>query len=87
MERIKEHPVLTPEPRASVKFTFDGRECTALAGEMISSATRGMLISVSGRAEGFDPRRAAMRVRKRSTSPLAALMRSWAIGIVRRSHA
>lgn len=38
MNRITEHPVLAAEPRARVKFTFDGRECEALEGEMISSA-------------------------------------------------
>ena len=38
MERITDHPVLQPEERATVKFTFDGRTCEALDGEMISSA-------------------------------------------------
>lgn len=38
MERITEHPVLQPEERKTVKFTFDGRPCEALEGEMISSA-------------------------------------------------
>jgi sarcosine oxidase subunit alpha len=38
MERITEHPVLQPEERKGVRFTFDGRTCEALQGEMISSA-------------------------------------------------
>ncbi|HCC47492.1 MAG TPA: sulfurtransferase [Elusimicrobia bacterium] len=38
MERITEHPVLQPEERKTVKFTFDGKTCEALEGEMISSA-------------------------------------------------
>lgn len=38
MERITEHPVLQPEERKTVKFTFDGKPCEALEGEMISSA-------------------------------------------------
>ena len=38
MERITAHPVLQPEERKTVKFTFDGRPCEALEGEMISSA-------------------------------------------------
>ncbi len=38
MERIKDHPVLQPEERGTVKFTFDGRECKALEGEVLSSA-------------------------------------------------
>lgn len=38
MERITEHPVLQPEERKTVEFTFDGRRCEALEGEMISSA-------------------------------------------------
>jgi len=38
MERITEHPVLQPEPRAAVNFTFDGKPCSGLEGEMISSA-------------------------------------------------
>ncbi len=38
MERIKEHPVLQPEERGKVRFTFDGRPCEAMEGEMISSA-------------------------------------------------
>ncbi len=37
-QRITEHPVLQPEARGAVKFTFDGKECSALEGEMISSA-------------------------------------------------
>ncbi|OIN99718.1 MAG: sulfurtransferase [Elusimicrobia bacterium CG_4_10_14_0_2_um_filter_56_8] len=38
MERITDHPVLQPEPRGKVNFTFDGKNCEALAGEVISSA-------------------------------------------------
>ena len=38
MERITDHPVLQPAPRAAVNFTFDGRPCTGLEGEMLSSA-------------------------------------------------
>lgn len=38
MERITEHPVLQPAERAAVKFTFDGKECSALEGEVISTA-------------------------------------------------
>ena len=38
MERITEHPVLQPEERRAIKFTFDGKTCEALEGEMISSA-------------------------------------------------
>ncbi|MDD2805224.1 MAG: FAD-dependent oxidoreductase [Elusimicrobiales bacterium] len=38
MERITEHPVLQPEERKTIKFTFDGKSCEALEGEMISSA-------------------------------------------------
>ena len=38
MERITEHPVLQPAERAAVNFTFDGRPCSGLEGEMISSA-------------------------------------------------
>jgi NADPH-dependent 2,4-dienoyl-CoA reductase/sulfur reductase-like enzyme/Fe-S-cluster-containing hydrogenase component 2/bacterioferritin-associated ferredoxin len=38
MERITDHPVLQPEPRGTVNFTFDGKKCSALEGEMISSA-------------------------------------------------
>lgn len=38
MERITDHPVLQPAPRAAVNFTFDGRPCSGLEGEMISSA-------------------------------------------------
>jgi sarcosine oxidase subunit alpha len=38
MERITEHPVLQPEERRAIKFTFDGKQCEALEGEMISSA-------------------------------------------------
>jgi NADPH-dependent 2,4-dienoyl-CoA reductase/sulfur reductase-like enzyme/Fe-S-cluster-containing hydrogenase component 2/bacterioferritin-associated ferredoxin len=38
MERITEHPVLQPQERGTLKFTFDGRACTALDGEVISTA-------------------------------------------------
>ena len=38
MERITDHPVLQPAERAEIKFTFDGRSCSALEGEVISSA-------------------------------------------------
>ncbi|OGR67616.1 MAG: sulfurtransferase [Elusimicrobia bacterium GWC2_61_19] len=38
MERITDHPVLQPEARAVIEFTFDGRPCQALEGEVISSA-------------------------------------------------
>lgn len=38
MERITEHPVLQPPARGAVNFTFDGRPCSGLEGEMISSA-------------------------------------------------
>ncbi|HNW43108.1 MAG TPA: FAD-dependent oxidoreductase [Elusimicrobiales bacterium] len=38
MERIQEHPVLQPEERKTVNFTFDGAACQALEGEVISSA-------------------------------------------------
>ncbi|MDD5209065.1 MAG: FAD-dependent oxidoreductase [Elusimicrobiales bacterium] len=38
MERITEHPVLQPEERKTIKFTFDGKPCSGLEGEMISSA-------------------------------------------------
>lgn len=38
MERITEHPVLQPLERKAVKFTFDGKACEALEGEVISSA-------------------------------------------------
>jgi len=38
MERITEHPVLQPEERRTIKFTFDGNSCEAYEGEMISSA-------------------------------------------------
>lgn len=38
MERITEHPVLRPEERVKIAFTFDGRPCEGLEGEMISSA-------------------------------------------------
>lgn len=38
MERITDHPVLQPTPRAAVNFTFDGRPCAGLEGEMLSSA-------------------------------------------------
>ncbi len=38
MERITEHPVLQPEERKSVSFTFDGKACSALEGEVISTA-------------------------------------------------
>ena len=36
--RITEHPILTPEPRNEVTFTWNGEEMTGLAGETISSA-------------------------------------------------
>ncbi|HAH06929.1 MAG TPA: sulfurtransferase [Elusimicrobia bacterium] len=38
MERITEHPILQPQERKAVQFTFDGKPCSALEGEMISSA-------------------------------------------------
>ncbi|OGR43724.1 MAG: sulfurtransferase [Elusimicrobia bacterium GWA2_61_42] len=38
MERITDHPVLQPEERAALNFTFDGKPCSALEGEVISSA-------------------------------------------------
>ncbi|MEI7527434.1 MAG: FAD-dependent oxidoreductase [Elusimicrobiota bacterium] len=38
MERIKDHPVLQPEERKTLGFTFDGAPCQALEGEVISSA-------------------------------------------------
>jgi len=38
MQRITNHPVLQPEARGTLKFTFDGKECEALEGEVISSA-------------------------------------------------
>ncbi len=38
MERIKEHPVLQPDERKTLSFTFDGKPCSALEGEAISSA-------------------------------------------------
>ncbi|MCX5793303.1 MAG: FAD-dependent oxidoreductase [Elusimicrobia bacterium] len=38
MERIKDHPVLQPEERKTIAFTFDGAPCQALEGEVISSA-------------------------------------------------
>jgi NADPH-dependent 2,4-dienoyl-CoA reductase/sulfur reductase-like enzyme/Fe-S-cluster-containing hydrogenase component 2/bacterioferritin-associated ferredoxin len=38
MERITDHPVLQPEARPELKFTFDNKPCTALEGEVISSA-------------------------------------------------
>ena len=38
MERLTEHPVMHPAERARVAFTFDGKPCEALEGEMISSA-------------------------------------------------
>ncbi len=38
MERIKDHPVLQPEERKTIGFTFDGAPCQALEGEVISSA-------------------------------------------------
>ncbi|HBL17001.1 MAG TPA: sulfurtransferase [Elusimicrobia bacterium] len=38
MGRITEHPVLQPEPRPAVSFYFDGRELSALEGEVLSSA-------------------------------------------------
>ncbi len=36
--RIEQHPILPIEPRASVAFTWQGRELMALAGETIASA-------------------------------------------------
>jgi sarcosine oxidase subunit alpha len=36
--RIEKHPILPVEPRASVAFTWQGRELTALEGETIASA-------------------------------------------------
>ena len=38
MERITDHPILQPEERGAVNFTFDGKTCSALEGEVISSA-------------------------------------------------
>jgi len=38
MERIEDHPVLQPEIRKTLNFYFDGKVCTALEGEAISSA-------------------------------------------------
>lgn len=38
MERITEHPVLQPAARRAVNFTFDGKPCAGLEGEMLSSA-------------------------------------------------
>lgn len=38
MERITDHPILQPEERRTVSFSFDGRRCEALDGEMLSSA-------------------------------------------------
>ncbi|HBA62092.1 MAG TPA: sulfurtransferase [Elusimicrobia bacterium] len=38
MNRITEHPVLQPEERKKVAFSFDGKKCEALEGEVISSA-------------------------------------------------
>ncbi|MBI5743444.1 MAG: FAD-dependent oxidoreductase [Elusimicrobia bacterium] len=38
MERITEHPVLQPEERKTLSFTFDAKPCSALEGEAISSA-------------------------------------------------
>ncbi len=49
MERITTHPVLQPEERKAVKFTFDGRTCEALEGEMISSALFANGIKIFGR--------------------------------------
>jgi NADPH-dependent 2,4-dienoyl-CoA reductase/sulfur reductase-like enzyme/Fe-S-cluster-containing hydrogenase component 2/bacterioferritin-associated ferredoxin len=54
MERITEHPVLQPEARGTVKFTFDGRECEALEGEMISSALYANGIKVFSRHKQDD---------------------------------
>ena len=36
--RIEQHPILSVEPRASVAFTWQGRELMALEGEPIASA-------------------------------------------------
>ena len=38
MERITQHPVLQPKERGTVAFSFDGKPCSALEGEVISSA-------------------------------------------------
>ncbi|PIU20623.1 MAG: sulfurtransferase [Elusimicrobia bacterium CG08_land_8_20_14_0_20_59_10] len=38
MNRIHEHPVLQPEERKKAAFSFDGKTCEALEGEVISSA-------------------------------------------------
>jgi len=36
--RLEQHPILGVEPRDDVPFSWDGRPCTAKAGEVISSA-------------------------------------------------
>ncbi|MFA6030132.1 MAG: 2Fe-2S iron-sulfur cluster-binding protein [Elusimicrobiota bacterium] len=51
VERITEHPVLQPPPRGTVSFTFDGRECTALEGEVLSSALFANGVKVFSRHE------------------------------------
>lgn len=38
MERIEDHPILQPEDRKTLNFFFDGKPCTALEGEALSSA-------------------------------------------------
>jgi sarcosine oxidase subunit alpha len=38
VRRIQGHPILSPLPEPSVRFTFNGREILARPGEMISSA-------------------------------------------------
>ncbi|MCP4674843.1 MAG: 4Fe-4S dicluster domain-containing protein, partial [Deltaproteobacteria bacterium] len=46
--RIASHPILTPEPRVSIDFTFNGEKMTAREGEMISSALFAVGITIFG---------------------------------------
>lgn len=48
MARILNHPILTPQTQDHIPFTFEGRELTALPGEMISSALFAAGIRVFG---------------------------------------
>ena len=46
--RLEQHPILTIAPRDDVPFTWDGRACTAKAGEVISSAVMAHGVRVFG---------------------------------------
>ncbi len=45
-KRIRQHPILTPDSDANVRFTFNGKEYLARPGEMVSSAMMAHGISI-----------------------------------------